>query len=178
MVGRSQEAAPIRREGVVLSHPMSRTTPSIGLPRMDSSTSMLARLRKNMAVGRNIVSPRDMTGNSRGKPPASQTPRLHIFGNLAKVSVAWSQFRPCVANADHGAAVKQVPWPSLVLDPTPVQKAVTAFASEPFLTSQRFHWLDPDGDWLVPLTDVPCQESALHHSAKGIDGPCPGRCNK
>src|SRR5262249_30666134 len=43
-VGRLQEDAPISRAGVVLSHPVSSTTPSIGLPRIDSSTSMLARL--------------------------------------------------------------------------------------------------------------------------------------
>ena len=76
MLGRSHDAAPMSREGVVLSQPMSRTTPSMGLPRMDSSTSMLARLRKNIAVGRSWVSPSDMTGNSSGKPPASQTPRF------------------------------------------------------------------------------------------------------
>jgi hypothetical protein len=45
MVGRSQLEAPMMSEGVVLSHPMSSTTPSMGLPRIDSSTSMLARLR-------------------------------------------------------------------------------------------------------------------------------------
>src|SRR5678816_3687414 len=50
MVGRSQLAAPMSSEGVVLSHPMSSTTPSMGLPRIDSSTSMLARLRNNMAA--------------------------------------------------------------------------------------------------------------------------------
>ena len=76
MVGKSQLAAPIISEGVVLSQPISSTTPSIGLPRMLSSTSMLARLRNNMAVGRNWVSPSDITGNSSGKPPASYTPRL------------------------------------------------------------------------------------------------------
>jgi hypothetical protein len=76
MVGRSQEAAPISSAGVVLSHPISSTTPSIGLPRIDSSTSMLARLRKSMAVGRNRTSPNDSTGNSSGKPPASHTPRF------------------------------------------------------------------------------------------------------
>ena len=76
MVGRSQDAAPINKEGVVLSQPMRRTTPSSGLARMDSSTSMLARLRKSMAVGRSIGSPSDITGNSSGKPPASQTPRF------------------------------------------------------------------------------------------------------
>src|SRR5215831_15712661 len=71
IVGRSQLAAPIKRAGVVLSHPASRTTPSIGLARIDSSTSMLTRLRKSIAVGRMSVSPSEVTGNSTGKPPAS-----------------------------------------------------------------------------------------------------------
>ena len=71
IVGRSQLAAPIIRLGVVLSQPNSSTTPSIGLPRMLSSTSMLARLRYSIAVGRIITSPSDITGNSSGKPPAS-----------------------------------------------------------------------------------------------------------
>src|SRR5262245_40246590 len=52
IVGRSQLAAPMRRAGVVLSQPASRTTPSSGLARIDSSTSMLTRLRKSIAVGR------------------------------------------------------------------------------------------------------------------------------
>src|ERR1700692_3671416 len=76
MAGTSQLAAPITSAGVVLSQPHMRTTPSIGFPRMDSSTSMLMRLRNNIAVGRRFVSPEDMTGNSSGKPPDSQTPRL------------------------------------------------------------------------------------------------------
>src|SRR3984957_17097085 len=76
MVGKSHEAAPISREGEVLSKPINRTTPSIGFARMDSSTSMLARLRNSMAVGRSCDSAKDMTGNSSGNPPASQTPRL------------------------------------------------------------------------------------------------------
>ncbi len=76
IVGKPQLAAPISNAGVVLSQPISNTTPSIGLPLMDSSTSMLARLRNNIAVGRNCVSPSDITGNSSGNPPASRTPRL------------------------------------------------------------------------------------------------------
>ena len=44
-VGRSTLAAPIRQAGVVLSQPTSNTTPSRGLAQIDSSTSMLARLR-------------------------------------------------------------------------------------------------------------------------------------
>ena len=76
MVGRSQLAAPINKDGVVLSHPMRRTTPSIGFPLIASSTSILARLRKSIAVGRKLDSLAENTGNSRGKPPASYTPRL------------------------------------------------------------------------------------------------------
>src|ERR1700736_3013667 len=60
---RAQLAFLISSEGVVLSQPHSRTTPSMGLPRIDSSTSMLTRLRKSIAVGRRFVSPSDITGN-------------------------------------------------------------------------------------------------------------------
>src|SRR3954451_2514895 len=82
--GRSQLAAPMTSEGVVLSQPQSRTTPSIGLARIDSSTSMLARLRNSIAVGRTLVSPSDITGNSNGTPPASQTPRLTCSASSRK----------------------------------------------------------------------------------------------
>ena len=44
-VGRSTLAAPISRPGVVLSQPESRTTPSSGLARTDSSNSIASRLR-------------------------------------------------------------------------------------------------------------------------------------
>ncbi len=71
IVGTSQLAAPISREGVVLSHPASSTTPSMGLARIASSTSIDARLRNSMAVGRRLDSPQLKTGNSSGKPPAS-----------------------------------------------------------------------------------------------------------
>ena len=76
MAGTSQLAAPMMSDGVVLSQPHISTTPSMGLARIDSSTSMLTRFLKSIAVGRMLVSPVDMTGNSRGKPPASQTPRF------------------------------------------------------------------------------------------------------
>jgi hypothetical protein len=74
IVGRSTLAAPMSSAGVVLSQPISRTTPSSGLARSDSSTSMLTRLRNSMVVGRISVSPSDITGNSSGKPRASSTP--------------------------------------------------------------------------------------------------------
>ena len=76
MVGRSTLAAPMSCAGVVLSQPERSTTPSTGLARMDSSASMLMRLRNSIAVGRMSVSPSDIVGNSSGKPPPSHTPRL------------------------------------------------------------------------------------------------------
>ena len=75
-VGRPTLQAPIKSDGVVLSQPVISTTPSSGLARSDSSTSMLARLRNSMVVGFMMVSPSDMTGNSIGTPPASRMPRL------------------------------------------------------------------------------------------------------
>src|SRR5690606_22850532 len=75
-VGISTLQAPITKDGVVLSQPHKSTTPSTGLARMDSSTSMLARLRYSMAVGLIKVSPNDITGNSTGNPPASKMPFL------------------------------------------------------------------------------------------------------
>src|SRR6186713_1243573 len=74
IVGRLTLAAPITVEGVVLSQPVSKTTPSIGFPRIDSSASMLAKFLKSIAVGLSCVSPNDIIGNSNGNPPASYTP--------------------------------------------------------------------------------------------------------
>jgi len=87
IAGTSTLAAPISNAGVVLSQPTSNTTPSIGLPRIDSSTSMLARLRVSMAVGRRLDSPLENTGNSTGKPPASRTPRLTCSASLRKCAL-------------------------------------------------------------------------------------------
>jgi hypothetical protein len=71
MEGRSVDAAPIMRLGVVLSQPTSSTAPSIGWPRIASSTASAARLRNIIAVGRNELSAAEKTGTSTGKPPAS-----------------------------------------------------------------------------------------------------------
>src|SRR6185503_10595612 len=82
-----QLAAPISSAGVVLSQPTSKMTPSIGLPRIDSSTSIDARLRKSIAVGRRLDSPSDITGNSTGKPPASSTPRRTLSASARKCAL-------------------------------------------------------------------------------------------
>jgi hypothetical protein len=107
MVGTSTLAAPISSAGVVLSQPTSSTTPSIGLPRIDSSTSMLARLRVSIAVGRRLDSPLEKTGNSTGKPPASSTPRLTCSASLRKCALQG-------VNSDHVLQMPMMglPWNS------------------------------------------------------------------
>ena len=68
------EAAPIIIAGVVLSQPESKTTPSIGSPLIISSTSMDIWFLKYIEVGDRKNSPKDITGNSIGVPPAAMTP--------------------------------------------------------------------------------------------------------
>ena len=83
--GRSQLAAPMTSDGVVLSQPQSSTTPSIGLARIDSSTSMLTRgcgRASPSAAGssRRATSP----GTRTGSRPASHTPRLTCSASSRK----------------------------------------------------------------------------------------------
>ncbi len=84
IVGRSTLAAPISCAGVVLSQPHRSTTPSSGFARSDSSTSIDMRLRQIIVVGFIIDSPSDIVGNSSGRPPASQTPRLTCSATIRR----------------------------------------------------------------------------------------------
>jgi hypothetical protein len=68
--------APSSSAGVVLSQPPISTTPSTGWPRSNSSASIASRLRYSMVVGFCSDSDSDSAGNSTGKPPAINTPRL------------------------------------------------------------------------------------------------------
>ena len=87
MAGTSALAAPISMAGVVLSQPERRTTPSKGSPRMHSSTSIDMRLRKSIVVGFIRGSESEMTGNSRGKPPARHTPRLTCSATVRRCAL-------------------------------------------------------------------------------------------
>ena len=87
IVGRSHDAAPISSAGVVLSQPIISTMPSNGLARIDSSTSIATWLRNSIVVGRITGSPRLITGNSSGKPPASSTPALTCSASSRKCAL-------------------------------------------------------------------------------------------
>ena len=94
----SADAAPISIAGVVLSQPDSSTTPSIGSPRIISSTSIDIRFRQNIDVGERKNSPSEIVGNSSGKPPAVITPRLTCSARSLKCALQ------CVAS-DHELAM-------------------------------------------------------------------------
>src|ERR1700730_17644624 len=106
MAGMSTLHAPITSEGVVLSQPHNNTTPSSGLALIDSSTSMLARLRYSIAVGFIRVSPKDITGNSTGNPPASEIPRFTDSANSLK----------CALQGVNSLQVLQMPMTGLFLN--------------------------------------------------------------
>ena len=74
IAGISTVAAAINSAGVVLSHPIVSTTPSIGYPKRTSTNPKYWRLRSNAAVGRLPVSWIGCTGNSMGMPPFSLIP--------------------------------------------------------------------------------------------------------
>ena len=130
IAGRSQLAAPMTSAGVVLSQPQSRTTPSIGLARIDSSTSIAARFRNSIAVGRRLVSPSEVTGNSNGMPPALPHPALDVLGDLAEVQVARRQLRPRVADPDDRPAVEDA-FGQPAADPAAMDEAVLVELAEP-----------------------------------------------
>ena len=131
MAGTSTLAAPISRAGVVLSQPTSSTTPSIGLPRIDSSTSMLARLRVSMAVGRRLDSPLEKTGKLHREATGFEDAALDVLRELAEVGVAGRQLGPRVADPDDGLALEFVVGDALVLHPAPVHESVLVGGTEP-----------------------------------------------
>ena len=105
--GRSTDAAAMSSDGIVLSQPPSRTTPSIGFARSISSMAIAARLRQSIAVGRTWVSPSETTGRFSGTPPASYTPCLTLGGDLVEVHVARRQVGGGVRDRDVRAAVER-----------------------------------------------------------------------
>ena len=131
MAGTSQLAAPITSDGVVLSQPQSRTTPSMGLARIDSSTSMLTRLRYSIAVGRMFDSPVDMTGKFERQAAGLPHAALDVLGDGPEVGVAGRQLRPGIADADDRAAVEHVGRQSLIAHPAAVDEAVFVELAEP-----------------------------------------------
>ena len=97
-VGTLALIAPISAPGTLLSQLARMTSPSSGLARTSSSTSIASRLRYSIALGFMRSSPSEMVPNSAPIPPASVMPaftsaassfsgRLHGFRSLAEFAI-------------------------------------------------------------------------------------------
>jgi len=125
----------ITSEGVVLSHPHSKTTPSIGLARIDSSHIHTHKISEEHRVGSPNVSPSDMTGNSSGNPPASNHPFL-TDSPLPEMPIAGVSSLQVLQIPITGLPSKQVRRNALVLHPGTVNESVFATAPKPILASK------------------------------------------
>src|SRR5882762_551201 len=56
---------------------------------------------------------------------------LHLLRESAEMGIAWGQFRPCVADAYHGASVEDMTRKSLIAHPAPVNESVFVILAEP-----------------------------------------------
>src|SRR3989338_1084422 len=72
---------------------------------MHSSTSIAIRLRNSIVVGFIKISPSEIVGNSSGKPPALQTPRL-------TASATWRRWALQLLSSDHEFAIPTTGRPS------------------------------------------------------------------
>ena len=107
-------------DGVVLSQPQSSTTPSIGLPRIDSSTSMLTRLRNSMAVGRSIGLAQRHHGKLQREAArfvhAALDPLGNLRGNARCTGSAPTRYCKCRSPAGHRTGWKETPGSSSTND--------------------------------------------------------------
>ena len=136
MVGRSTLAAPISSDGVVLSQPMSSTTPSIGLPRIDlldvHAGEVAVQHRGGPQQRLAQRHHRELEREAAGLVDAD----LHLLGERAEVRVAGRELAEGVADADDRAAVELVVRDALALDPAAVGEAVAVLAAEPLPAAQ------------------------------------------
>ena len=151
-------AAPISRAGVVLSQPISSTTPSSGLARIDSSTSMAARLRNSIAVGRSQRLAERGDRKLEREAAGVEHAALHVLGERAEMRVAGRQLGPRVADADDGPAVELVLREAAVLEEGAVIEAHLVLAPEPGLAAQGallvfVHWCVPSNNVALSRRD-------------------------
>src|SRR3989338_4883321 len=89
---------------------------------MHSSTSIAIRLRNSIVVGFIKISPSEIVGNSSGKPPALQTPRL-------TASATWRRWALQVLSSDHEFAIPTTGRPSKTRSLKPSARRYARFMS-------------------------------------------------
>src|SRR5579885_63987 len=84
------------------------------------------------------ISPSEMVGNSRGRPPGPYA-ALHRAGHLPQMRVAIVQLAPGVADSDHGLPIENVTREALGPEPCPACEAIIFGRLEPVAASRIFH---------------------------------------
>ena len=121
-----------------MSQPVISTTPSTGLPRIASSTSIEARFRNSIAVGRRLRFAGREHRELEREAAGLVDPALDPLGELAEVGVAGGELGEGVADPDHRPAVEQIGREPLVLHPAAMQETVPIRMPEPGGAAQRF----------------------------------------
>ena len=122
--GMSQLAAPISSDGVVLSQPMSSTTPSMRIAADGFFDVHAGEIAEQHRGGPQLRLAQRHHGKLERESAGFVDPALHELRELAEVAVAGSELAPGVADADDGTAVEQVVRIALVLDPAAVNETV------------------------------------------------------
>ena len=131
IAGRSQLAAPIISDAVVLSQPHIGTIPSMGLPRMLSSRSRLTKLRGSIAEGRRLDSPVEHDRKLKRQAASLPHPPFRLIRERAQTCLARCQFGPGVADAYYRPWVEHVAGKPLVAHPASLNESVFVVAAKP-----------------------------------------------
>src|SRR5712672_2590655 len=169
IAGMSAETAPISSAGMVLSQPPIRTTESSGSALTISSTSIDIRLRSSIELGNEKASCSEMVGNTKGRPPASRTPRAIASATCG--AVLWQGLK--------SEAVERMPTigrsSASSVKPAPLRKPRrrnSANSSSPYWARRDrnpFFIMNPDRTQLAAAGCV-ARENSGRHSARS------GRC--
>jgi len=129
IVGTSTLDAPMSKAGVVLSQPISSTTPSIHAGEV--AVEHRGRPQQRLAQGHHRELEREAAGLEHAV--------LHVLGDRAEVRIAGRELRIGIADADDGPAVELVVGNAAVLQPRAIDVAHLALAPEP-LGAAAFFW--------------------------------------
>ena len=118
-----------RRRGLVAAAEQDDAVDRVGADRL-LDVHADARLRKSIAVGRMLVSPSDITGNSNGTPPASHTPRFTCSASSRKCPLHGVSSDQVLQMPMIGPAVEN-PFGQSAADPAAMNESVFVWLGEP-----------------------------------------------
>ena len=118
------------------------------------------------------ISPSDITGNSSGKPPASQTPRFTCSARSRKCALQGVSSDQVLQMPMTGRPSNSVVGQALVLHPAAVDEAVARRAAEPVLRAQLLRLVGHAIVRHVVVRPCSCLEVAVDFAAPSAGAPC------